>query len=63
MKLSRNQIAWLTIGAVAWVFLTLTLFYWVQKPLGPENAAALGRTALELAVAALIGATGLGIGS
>ena len=63
MGLNRNRITWLTVGAVAWIFLTLALFYWVQKPLGPDNAAALGRTALDLATAALIGTAGLGIGS
>ena len=63
MKPKRNQTAWLTIGAIVWIFLTLTLFYWVQKPLGPDNAAALGRTALDLLAAALIGTAGLGIGS
>ncbi|MDY7080306.1 MAG: glycosyltransferase family 39 protein [Chloroflexota bacterium] len=63
MRLSRNQVAWLTIGVVAWIFLTLALFYWVQKPLEPENAAALGRAALDLGAAVLIGAAGLALGS
>jgi len=63
MGLNRKRASWLTVGAVAWVFLALMLFYWVQKPLGLANAAALGRTALDLGAAALIGAAGLAIGS
>lgn len=62
MRLDRRGLAWLAVGAVAWIFLTLTLFYWVQKPLGPANAAALGRAALDLGTAALIGAAGLAVG-
>ncbi len=63
MRLSRYQVTWLTICIVAWLFVTLALFYWVQKPLSPDNAVAIGRTTLDLAVAALIGISGLGAGS
>ncbi|MCP4541521.1 MAG: hypothetical protein GY832_30690, partial [Chloroflexi bacterium] len=61
--MSRNQITWLTICIVAWLFVILTLFYWVQKPLALDNAVAMGRAILDLAVAALIATAGLGTGS
>lgn len=63
IRLNSKRITWLTVGAVAWVFLTLALFYWVQKPLGLDNAAALARTVLDLGTAALIEVAGLAIGS
>jgi hypothetical protein len=48
---------------VAWVFVTLALFYWVQKPLDLDNAVALAQTALDLVTAALIGMAGLAAGA
>jgi hypothetical protein len=41
-------------GAVIWVFLTLALFYWVQKPFGLDNVSALIRTVLDLGTMILI---------
>jgi hypothetical protein len=62
MRLNRRWAIWLVVGIVVWLFATLGVFYWVQKPLSLTNAAALGRTVLELGVAALIGIAGLALG-
>ena len=61
MRLNRKWAIWLAIGIVVWLFLTLGVFYWVQKPLSLTNAAALGRTVLELGVAGLIAVAGLAL--
>jgi hypothetical protein len=50
-------------GAVTWVFLTLVLFYWVQKPFGPDNVWALIRTILDLGTMILIVVTASATGS
>lgn len=63
MKLPPRWVGWLVAGAVVWVFLTLALFYWVQKPFGAGEATALGSVALDLGTAALIGGAGLALGS
>ena len=63
MRLSRRLAIWLTISVVVWIFLTLALFYWVQKPFGPDNAAALIRTVLDLGAMGLVVAAGLATGS
>jgi hypothetical protein len=62
MRLNRKWATWLAIGIVVWLFFTLGVFYWVQKPLSLANAVALGRTVLELGVAGLIGVAGLALG-
>jgi hypothetical protein len=63
MRFGRNHLVWPTIGIVGWVFMTLVLFYWVQKPFRPDNAAALVRLVLDLGATALIVVAGSAAGS
>ncbi len=51
-----------TIAIVLWIFITLVLFYWVQKPFAPANAAAILRTILDGAAATLIWVSGWTLG-
>jgi hypothetical protein len=62
MRSSRKWGRWFAVAMVVWVFVTLSLFYWVQKPLDLRNAVALGRNVLSLGLAALVGVAGLAIG-
>ncbi len=63
MNLSANIKRWLPVAAVVWIFFVLSLFYWVQKPLGLANAVALARTIIDLCAAIFIGVAGLALGS
>ena len=62
MRLNRKWAIGLSAGIVIWLFVTLGVFYWVQKPLSVAHALALGRTLLELGLAGLIGLAGLALG-
>jgi len=57
-----NRLWLLVIALLLWVFFVYGSFYAVQKPFSADNALALGRTALDLVVAAVLVVLGMALG-